>query len=325
MRARSTSLPRGARHRRRRARVRPPPDEYRCAPLVELQPARLGAHDRAPLALRGGGRDPDRRAEGGRRRPSSPASPRRSTARRPTTACTPRCGRAGCATSRASAKRSTSCGRTRSACSSATSGPSSPPRRARPRRRERARRAHADARGAVGRDDRGAALGAGCAVVTPSRGLGRARGDPRPGDPGDLARRPRRHPRRAGRRRPRADRVHADLPRLPRARGDAACDGGEGRRARRRAGGRGDPGRLVVDRPDHARRPREAARGGLRAAGAARAAGRPTLVQLQSKAFRCPYCGSTETRLENIFGPTPCRSLRYCESCRQPFEQFKTI
>jgi ring-1,2-phenylacetyl-CoA epoxidase subunit PaaD len=56
-----------------------------------------------------------------------------------------------------------------------------------------------------------------------------------------------------------------------------------------------------------------------------RAAGPTTLVQLQSKAFRCPYCGSTETRLENIFGPTPCRSIRYCESCRQPFEQFKTI
>jgi ring-1,2-phenylacetyl-CoA epoxidase subunit PaaD len=51
----------------------------------------------------------------------------------------------------------------------------------------------------------------------------------------------------------------------------------------------------------------------------------PKLVQLQSDAFRCPYCGSNETRLENIFGPTPCRSLRYCESCRQPFEQFKTI
>ena len=56
-----------------------------------------------------------------------------------------------------------------------------------------------------------------------------------------------------------------------------------------------------------------------------RAAGAPTLVQLRSKAFRCPYCGSTETRLDNIFGPTPCRSVRYCESCRQPFEQFKTI
>ena len=67
----------------------------------------------------------------------------------------------------------------------------------------------------------------------------------------------------------------------------------------------------------------------LRAAGLAppppRAAGPTTLLQLQSKAFRCPYCGSTETRLENIFGPTPCRSIRWCESCRQPFEQFKTI
>ena len=58
---------------------------------------------------------------------------------------------------------------------------------------------------------------------------------------------------------------------------------------------------------------------------APRAAGAPTLVQLGSAVFRCPYCGSPETKLENIFGPTPCRSLRYCTSCRQPFEQFKTI
>ena len=50
----------------------------------------------------------------------------------------------------------------------------------------------------------------------------------------------------------------------------------------------------------------------------------PTLVQLR-RGFRCPYCGSSETRLDNLFGPTPCRSIRYCESCRQPFEQFKTI
>ena len=58
---------------------------------------------------------------------------------------------------------------------------------------------------------------------------------------------------------------------------------------------------------------------------APREAGGPTLVQLQSQAFRCPYCGSTETRLENLFGPTPCRSICYCTACRQPFEQFKTI
>jgi len=67
----------------------------------------------------------------------------------------------------------------------------------------------------------------------------------------------------------------------------------------------------------------------LRAAGfappAPREASTPKLVQLETSSFRCPYCGSTDTRLENIFGPTPCRSLRYCESCRQPFEQFKTI
>ena len=58
---------------------------------------------------------------------------------------------------------------------------------------------------------------------------------------------------------------------------------------------------------------------------APREASAPKLVQLQTNVFRCPYCGSTETRLENLFGPTPCRSLRYCTSCRQPFEQFKTI
>ena len=58
---------------------------------------------------------------------------------------------------------------------------------------------------------------------------------------------------------------------------------------------------------------------------APREASAPTLVRLQTHAFRCPYCGSTDTRLENIFGPTPCRSIRWCASCRQPFEQFKTI
>ncbi len=67
----------------------------------------------------------------------------------------------------------------------------------------------------------------------------------------------------------------------------------------------------------------------LRASGfappAPREVGGPKLIQLQSNAFRCPYCGSQDTTLENIFGPTPCRSVRYCRSCRQPFEQFKTI
>ena len=67
----------------------------------------------------------------------------------------------------------------------------------------------------------------------------------------------------------------------------------------------------------------------LRVAGfappAPRTAGRLELVQLQGSGFRCPYCASTDTKLENLFGPTPCRSIRYCNTCRQPFEQFKTI
>ena len=66
----------------------------------------------------------------------------------------------------------------------------------------------------------------------------------------------------------------------------------------------------------------------LRASGFAPPAPRPArpvqLVELE-RGFRCPYCGSTETTLENLFGPTPCRSVRYCNACRQPFEQFKTI
>jgi ring-1,2-phenylacetyl-CoA epoxidase subunit PaaD len=39
----------------------------------------------------------------------------------------------------------------------------------------------------------------------------------------------------------------------------------------------------------------------------------------------CPFCGSKRTRLENAFGPTLCRAIRWCPDCRQPFEQLKTV
>jgi ring-1,2-phenylacetyl-CoA epoxidase subunit PaaD len=42
-------------------------------------------------------------------------------------------------------------------------------------------------------------------------------------------------------------------------------------------------------------------------------------------AVPCPYCGSVRTTLENLFGPTQCRSIRHCADCRQPFEAFKAI
>ncbi len=39
----------------------------------------------------------------------------------------------------------------------------------------------------------------------------------------------------------------------------------------------------------------------------------------------CPFCGSADTQLENIFGPTACRSLYYCNGCRNPFEAMKAV
>ena len=38
---------------------------------------------------------------------------------------------------------------------------------------------------------------------------------------------------------------------------------------------------------------------------------------------RCPFCGSEETDLESAFGPSLCRSVQFCRSCRNPFEAFK--
>lgn len=49
------------------------------------------------------------------------------------------------------------------------------------------------------------------------------------------------------------------------------------------------------------------------------------LTPVPAEPVACPYCGSTETQLENLFGPTACRSIHYCRSCRQPFEAFKVI
>ncbi|HEU5299859.1 MAG TPA: 1,2-phenylacetyl-CoA epoxidase subunit PaaD [bacterium] len=37
----------------------------------------------------------------------------------------------------------------------------------------------------------------------------------------------------------------------------------------------------------------------------------------------CPFCGSTNTRLENPFGTTLCRAIYYCLDCRNPIERFR--
>jgi ring-1,2-phenylacetyl-CoA epoxidase subunit PaaD len=50
----------------------------------------------------------------------------------------------------------------------------------------------------------------------------------------------------------------------------------------------------------------------------------PPVVQIgRVQHVTCPYCGSEQTVEESAFGPTPCRTVRYCNSCRNPFEGFK--
>ncbi len=39
----------------------------------------------------------------------------------------------------------------------------------------------------------------------------------------------------------------------------------------------------------------------------------------------CPFCGSDNTEMKSPFGPTLCRSLHYCDNCKQAFEQFKPL
>jgi ring-1,2-phenylacetyl-CoA epoxidase subunit PaaD len=51
------------------------------------------------------------------------------------------------------------------------------------------------------------------------------------------------------------------------------------------------------------------------------------LVQLlrRREAAQCPYCDSFDTELRSEFGSTACKSVCWCRSCRQPFEEFKSI
>jgi ring-1,2-phenylacetyl-CoA epoxidase subunit PaaD len=49
-----------------------------------------------------------------------------------------------------------------------------------------------------------------------------------------------------------------------------------------------------------------------------------TAIGLPPRAL-CPFCDGTDTVAESPFGPTPCRALYYCKTCRNPFEQFKPV
>lgn len=49
------------------------------------------------------------------------------------------------------------------------------------------------------------------------------------------------------------------------------------------------------------------------------------VLDMASIRVPCPYCGSTRTSLESVFGPTQCRSIHHCADCVQPFEAFKPV
>jgi len=49
------------------------------------------------------------------------------------------------------------------------------------------------------------------------------------------------------------------------------------------------------------------------------------LVKLKTSAVPCPYCGSRSTTLESPFGPTRCRTIYYCETCKNSFEHLKRV
>ena len=42
-------------------------------------------------------------------------------------------------------------------------------------------------------------------------------------------------------------------------------------------------------------------------------------------AVQCPFCGSNDTRLQSEFGSTACKAIHVCNSCRQPFDEFKVL
>jgi ring-1,2-phenylacetyl-CoA epoxidase subunit PaaD len=81
------------------------------------------------------------------------------------------------------------------------------------------------------------------------------------------------------------------------------------------AGGRSVTVRFSLEVPWTTDRITEDGREALRTFGIA-----PPLLQIT---YPCPNCGSRNTTLDAPFGPTPCRTIRYCNACRNPFEGFK--
>ena len=48
-------------------------------------------------------------------------------------------------------------------------------------------------------------------------------------------------------------------------------------------------------------------------------------LTLSIRRAACPRCASTDTEEISRFGSTPCKALRRCLTCREPFDEFKPL
>lgn len=48
-------------------------------------------------------------------------------------------------------------------------------------------------------------------------------------------------------------------------------------------------------------------------------------LRLGRRTVACPRCGSSDTEVISQFGSTPCKALRRCLDCAEPFDQFKPL
>ncbi|WP_135228802.1 1,2-phenylacetyl-CoA epoxidase subunit PaaD [Deinococcus fonticola] len=49
------------------------------------------------------------------------------------------------------------------------------------------------------------------------------------------------------------------------------------------------------------------------------------LITLEAEPTRCPRCGSLNVCMTASFGSTLCKRLYVCDSCKEPFEGFKSV
>ena len=84
--------------------------------------------------------------------------------------------------------------------------------------------------------------------------------------------------------------------------------------------------RFVFDPPWGVDRISDSGRVALKTLGIAvpRCKARPDGTQ-EEQPVPCPFCDALDTQMTSPFGPTRCRAIFYCNSCKNSFEQMKRL